>query len=134
MVSGEGEGEGEDEGEDFMQPTLSGVGTDGGWLTAAGLSSTRLASSRSTASRQVGSTAAATTGSADGDYALSIGQADAARHLALRDFLATADDEDVLDMLAADVANSWDDDVNEHVAIRELLAGQENPLEKEYSG
>jgi VCBS repeat-containing protein len=121
---GEGEGEGEDEGEGFVQPTLSGVGTDGGWLTAAGLSSTRVASSQSTASRRVGSTAAATTGSADGDYALSIGEADAARHLALRDFLATSDDEDVLDMLAADVANGWDDDVSEHVAIRELLAGR----------
>lgn len=66
-------------------------------------------------------TAAAETFSAD--YGLTIGQADTTPQLALHDYLATADTDDLLDVIAADVADGWDDDVSEHVALLELLLG-----------
>jgi len=65
----------------------------------------------------------ASTAVLDLDYQLPIGQTDAARQLALREYLRLADDEeDVLEMLAADVAGSWDAD--EQTALLELLLGR----------
>jgi hypothetical protein len=118
-AGGEGEGEGVD------PQTLSFAPAAEGQMVAAPAldgSFEPLNRSVTTQDRRVTSAAAVT---ADPDYGLTIGQADTARHLALREYLASVADEDVTEILAADVADSWDEyDVSEHVALMELLMGR----------
>ncbi len=59
----------------------------------------------------------------DPEYGLRIGQADVARQLALRDYLVSVDDEDVLELLAADAIHRWDAGDNDQAALLELLLG-----------
>jgi hypothetical protein len=117
-------GEGEGEGEDVSQQLLSSAGAEDGLLGTAIASPSGLTSLGSMAASQTGSVAAIATGVVGADYGLTIGQDDTARQLALREYLTTVDDEDVLEMLAADVADSWDEDIWEHVALLELLLGK----------
>lgn len=121
LNGGSGEGEGES-----VELVVSGAGLlSSSWPTDTLRPTNGRGLLSGPGTTPVAETAAPRGSSAPADYGLTIGQASTARYAALRDGLTSPADEDVMELIAADVAGVWDNDVVEDQSLIDALLGNE---------